>query len=110
AQGDSEAAVQEGSATPSVGNGETDQGNENREPAGEKRRFGRRRRGRRGRGFPESKFDSRNATRQSAEPEPPKTPDRNQERSFGKPAGYQPIILPGESISKYRHLNQPEPT
>ena len=54
----------------------------------DRRRFGRRR-GRRGRGFPESKFDSRNAGRSKA-PE-------------GPPPGYQPIILPGESISKYRN-------
>jgi Rne/Rng family ribonuclease len=35
---------------------------------------------------------------------------RSQESSrsqFGPPAGYQPIILPGESISKYRGLAQP---
>ncbi|MCI0353275.1 MAG: Rne/Rng family ribonuclease [Acidobacteriales bacterium] len=55
---------------------------------------GRRRRGRRGRSFPESKF-----SRSSAEPRP--------ERSFSPPPqNYQPIILPGESISKYRNLNQ----
>src|ERR1700720_3013034 len=44
-------------------------------------------------------------------PEPPPAltrpvePRRSQQ--FGPPAGYQPIILPGESISKYRGLTQP---
>src|SRR5580692_5935651 len=44
-------------------------------------------------------------------PEPPPAltrpvePRRSQQ--FGPPAGYQPIILPGESISKYRGLVQP---
>ncbi|HZW80175.1 MAG TPA: Rne/Rng family ribonuclease [Candidatus Deferrimicrobiaceae bacterium] len=42
---------------------------------------------------------------------PPAVIPRHQEPSrtpqFGPPAGYQPIILPGESISKYRGLSQP---
>jgi ribonuclease G len=37
----------------------------------------------------------------------------NKPQSFGPPAGYQPILLPGESISKYRGIAQtparPEP-
>src|SRR5271154_850740 len=37
-----------------------------------------------------------------APPRPPE-PSRTQ---FGPPAGYQPILLPGESISKYRGLTQ----
>jgi Rne/Rng family ribonuclease len=41
---------------------------------------------------------------------PPPAPPRHQEPSrtqFGPPAGYQPILLPGESISKYRGMAQP---
>jgi Rne/Rng family ribonuclease len=42
---------------------------------------------------------------------PPEAISRHQEsarsQQFGPPAGYQPIILPGESISKYRGLSQP---
>ncbi len=42
---------------------------------------------------------------------PPAAIPRHQEsarsQQFGPPAGYQPIILPGESISKYRGLSQP---
>jgi len=58
----------------------------------------RRRRGRRGERFPESKF-ARPAT------EAPRGSSERSERSdFGPPPGYQPIILPGESISKYQHV------
>ncbi|HTC96039.1 MAG TPA: Rne/Rng family ribonuclease [Terriglobales bacterium] len=66
----------------------------------ERRPFGRRRRGRRGRGFPDSKFDSRNAAR----------PRSQDEKPHGPPAGYQPIILPGESISKYRNMAEAQTT
>jgi Rne/Rng family ribonuclease len=65
----------------------------------------RRRRGRRGeRGMPESRF-SRPEAEDSTSPRPN---DRSGERpsrpSYGPPAGYQPIILPGESISKYQRF------
>jgi ribonuclease G len=47
----------------------------------------------------------------AVEDTPPAAISRHQETSrsqqFGPPAGYQPIILPGESISKYRGLSQP---
>ncbi|MFZ3367302.1 MAG: Rne/Rng family ribonuclease [Candidatus Sulfotelmatobacter sp.] len=47
----------------------------------------------------------------TVESAPPVTAPRQQESSrshqFGPPAGYQPILLPGESISKYRGLAQP---
>ncbi|HZR27817.1 MAG TPA: Rne/Rng family ribonuclease, partial [Terriglobales bacterium] len=66
----------------------------------ERRPFGRRRRGRRGRGFPDSKFDSRNASR----------PRAQEEKPHSAPAGYQPIILPGESISKYRNMAEAQTT
>src|SRR6266496_3431445 len=61
---------------------------------------GRRRRGRGGRrgerGLPESKY-SRPVTTEPA-------PERN---DFGPPPGYEPILLPGESISKYRRNQAP---
>ncbi len=56
----------------------------------------RRRRGRRGERLPESKF---------ARPEPSREAPRNERAEadeYGPPPGYQPIILPGESISKYQ--------
>jgi len=92
----------------------------------------RRRRGRRGERMPESRFASpatetpREApriersepTERTERPEPTERPQfseragrserprrtESSERSeYGPPPGYQPIILPGESISKYRH-------
>src|SRR5436309_6570932 len=57
------------------------------------------RRRRRGRGrdrLPDSKYAR-------AGSEPPREPQRT---DFGPPPGYQPIILPGESISKYQRLAQ----
>jgi Rne/Rng family ribonuclease len=39
---------------------------------------------------------------------PPRHPESARTQSFGPPAGYQPILLPGESISKYqRFASQP---
>ncbi|MGA9510278.1 MAG: Rne/Rng family ribonuclease [Candidatus Sulfotelmatobacter sp.] len=37
----------------------------------------------------------------------PRHQESNRSQQFGPPARYQPIILPGESISKYRGLSQP---
>ena len=37
----------------------------------------------------------------------PRQQDSRRTQQFGPPAGYEPIILPGESISKYRGLSQP---
>ncbi|MGZ4731334.1 MAG: hypothetical protein ACXVZH_04255, partial [Terriglobales bacterium] len=92
----------------------------------------RRRRGRRGGPMPETKFahpevePPREAPR-AGRTERPERPERSQfseragrserpmrmERSehseYGPPPGYQPIILPGESISKYRGLGQTRP-
>jgi Rne/Rng family ribonuclease len=77
----------------------------------------RRRRGRRGERMPESKFErpagepSRETPREpqrSARPERPERPerDRSERDDYGPPPGYQPILLPGESISKYQRLAQ----
>jgi len=62
---------------------------------------GRRRRRGRGRGFPESKFARQEQPRpQEPQAAPPVA-------GFAKGGGsYQPIILPGESISKYQRLAQ----
>src|SRR5450631_2335034 len=37
------------------------------------------------------------------------TESRPEREQYGPPPGYQPILLPGESISKYRGLSQPAP-
>ncbi len=52
---------------------------------------GRRRRGRRGRGFPDSKFAQREPQESADREPPPDTPS----------PGYQPMVLPGESIAKF---------
>jgi ribonuclease G len=41
--------------------------------------------------------------------ERPARSDRPERSEYGPPPGYQPMILPGESISKYRGLNQTRP-
>jgi ribonuclease G len=63
---------------------------------------GRRRRRGRGERMPESKF----ARPASEAPRETPRPDRNERAEYGPPPGYQPIILPGESISKYQRLAQ----
>ena len=70
----------------------------------------RRRRGRRGeRGIPESRF-SRPAEDNSGVVRSSERSDRSGRSDYGPPPGYQPIILPGESISKYQRLqNQQAP-
>jgi Rne/Rng family ribonuclease len=80
----------------------------------------RRRRGRRGERFPESKFthspaeSPREAPRaerseRSERGERPERSDRHDRPEYGPPPGYQPILLPGESISKYQRLAQSRP-
>jgi ribonuclease G len=62
----------------------------------------RRRRGRRGERMPESKF-----ARPAVEsPRESPRPVRTERPEYGPPAGYQPMLLPGESISKYQRLSQ----
>ncbi|MGH9513081.1 MAG: Rne/Rng family ribonuclease [Terriglobales bacterium] len=80
----------------------------------------RRRRGRRGERMPDSKF-ARPASEPANEGGHSGGPDRSErtermERTdhprrsdYGPPPGYQPILLPGESISKYRGLAQSQP-
>jgi Rne/Rng family ribonuclease len=77
---------------------------ENRDNPAERENRGwrgrRRRRGRRGeRGMPESKFSRPVA-------EAPRESPRTERADYGPPPGYQPILLPGESISKYQRLAQ----
>jgi ribonuclease G len=42
-------------------------------------------------------------------PAAPRHQESSRTQSFGPPAGYQPVLLPGESISKYRGLAQAQP-
>jgi Rne/Rng family ribonuclease len=109
---------------------------ENRErPNGGESRGGRgdwrsrRRRGRRGERMPESKFarpasdaprtdhperdrPERDHSDRSDRPERSERsarPERSERPEYGPPPGYQPILLPGESISKYQRLAQARP-
>jgi len=85
----------------------------------------RRRRGRRGERMPESKFarpasespstdhpersdrpERTNRPERSDRPERSARPERSERSDYGPPPGYQPIMLPGESISKYQRLAQ----
>jgi Rne/Rng family ribonuclease len=67
----------------------------------------RRRRGRRGERMPESKF-ARPASESPRSDRPERTDrqERSERSEYGPPPGYQPILLPGESISKYQRLAQ----
>jgi len=74
----------------------------------------RRRRGRRGRGLPESKFARGEESPSSAPAEPAREsrePSReareNREPRVSREPVYEPIILPGESISKYQNRARP---
>ena len=82
-------------------------------------RGGRRRRrgGRRGERMPESKFARpageapRETPRDTPAPrlERPERSERSDRGEYGPPPGYQPILLPGESISKYKRAAQSQP-
>ncbi len=54
----------------------------------------------------ESRF-ARPAVEGVPAPAAPRAQESGRTQQYGPPAGYQPILLPGESISKYRGLAQP---
>ena len=64
----------------------------------------RRRRGRRGERMPESKYARPAETRGDSSAR--ERFDRGERPEYGPPPGYQPILLPGESISKYARMAQ----
>ncbi len=68
----------------------------------------RRRRGRRGERMPDSKFarPANEVAPRTERPERSERPERAERDDFGPPPGYQPILLPGESISKYQRIAQ----
>ena len=73
---------------------------------GRRRRRGGRRDGRgdgRDRGT-DSRFARPMTETPAAVPVVPRSQESSRAQSFGPPAGYQPILLPGESISKYRGM------
>ena len=93
--------------TAANGNGEVE--NESNAAAGEEdgldegaRRWRGRRRRRGGRRGREEERTSRPEASTEERAPSPETPRRESRQEFGPPAGYTPILLPGESISKYR--------
>ena len=103
------------SSAPEPGNAAESDAREPRGWRGRRRRRGRR--GERDRGHERGTADSRYTRPTEAPAQRPTDRGESQrsgERSrsdYGPPPGYQPIILPGESISKYqRYQNQAPPT
>ncbi|HVI11091.1 MAG TPA: Rne/Rng family ribonuclease [Candidatus Binatia bacterium] len=75
---------------------------------GRRRRRGGRRDGR-DRGS-DSRFSRPSPEGSSAPPQSSRPRESGRTQQSGPPAGYQPILLPGESISKYRGMSSPAPT
>ena len=97
-----------------TGNREPSNGDE-RDDRGGYRGRRRRRGGRRGERMPESKFarptsDAPRETQREAPPRETSRSERSERSDYGPPPGYQPMILPGESISKYQRLAQSQST
>jgi ribonuclease G len=65
----------------------------------------RRRRGRRGRGLPESKYAQRDGE-DTTQTQPAASEPASPSRPAPSERAYQPMLLPGESISKYQHLTR----
>ncbi len=72
-----------------------------------RRRGGRRGQGDERNGRPEPKIEAAKPVEETPPTYPAETRPPSRPRiDYGPPAGYQPIVLPGESISKYRNLPQ----
>ena len=84
---------------------ESSGGHEQRDSRGGWR--GRRRRGRRDHGSERGQEPFRFS--RAARSESRSSESRPEREHYGPPPGYQPIVLPGESISKYRGLSQQAP-
>jgi ribonuclease G len=113
AEGQSSAAS---GGAPQPGVSGDSQGSERGGFRGRRRRRGGRRDGREGRDRGPEQRSARPSAEStpSREVAPPSVPSRTQEsgrsQHYGPPAGYQPILLPGESISKYQRYAQQPPT
>jgi Rne/Rng family ribonuclease len=109
----SQGHLQEEETQQSVGAPEVNSGAESQNRGGGYRNSRRRRRGGRRDGRSEGRSDGRNDTRERtfARPveavAPPRAPEPVRTQQFGPPAGYEPILLPGESISKYQRFSRP---
>ncbi len=123
--GEGEAAFEQGSepgehdaGAASASSGQESSEGRDRDRGGYRGR--RRRRGGRRDGRSDGRGDSRNDGRdrgseppvarpviESVAPPAPRPQEPRRSSQFGPPAGYQPILLPGESISKYRGIAPP---
>ncbi|MGA2370596.1 MAG: Rne/Rng family ribonuclease [Candidatus Korobacteraceae bacterium] len=108
---DLESIFEEEAPAPTGDQLESASGEEQESDDGARRWRGRRRRrgGRRGRGPEPERAESKPAAPPTPAPPVEEPAPRTESRprpSYGPPAGYTPIILPGESISKYRNLPQ----
>lgn len=103
---DANGAAEEPSEAPRLAgdNGQPENGGDQQDGRGNFRNR-RRRRGRRGERMPESKF-ARPAEAPREAPTRSERPERSERSDYGPPPGYQPILLPGESISKYQRIAQ----
>ncbi len=106
----------QGDENSAAGETEASSGEDRDSGEGARRWRGRRRRrgGRRGRpDESDDKLESKTeaASEPDASPAPRREirPESRPRPDFGPPAGYTPIVLPGESISKYRNQEQPAP-
>ena len=106
----------QGDENSSAGETEASSGEDRDSGEGARRWRGRRRRrgGRRGRpDESDDKLESKTeaASEPDASPVPRREirPESRPRPDFAPPAGYTPMVLPGESISKYRNQEQPSP-
>ena len=109
---DLEPMFEEEAPSPMEAQAETSAADDQESGDGARRWRGRRRRGgRRGRGYQRndaaSESTSAAAAEQPAEPKPEARYESRPRQDCAPPAAYAPILLPGESISKYRNLSQP---
>ena len=109
-----EPMFEEEAPSPIEGQAEAGESEEQESGDGARRWRGRRRRrgGRRGRGGverearSESGTETTEASEEAAQPHAEARPrfESRPRQEYGPPAGYTPIVLPGESISKYRNM------
>ncbi|HEX4485933.1 MAG TPA: Rne/Rng family ribonuclease [Terriglobales bacterium] len=122
AEGAEEAEADGGGDAEPQGEGEAQSRSDNGRDGRGGFRGRRRRRGRRGERMPESKF-ARPTDEAPVEVAPPvaerparferpvraERVERSEDSDYGPPPGYQPIVLPGESISKYSRMSPARP-
>jgi Rne/Rng family ribonuclease len=100
-EADSSESVEASASAPSPQSSTGEPQERDRGWRGRRRRRGSRRDGR-DRGLDSRPARSATESTSSAASTPARSTESGRSQSYGPPAGYQPILLPGESISKYR--------